>query len=205
MLKDLDTRFFDTLSRVKLRFFETMTKKSAVSKSEKEVTLKADRDIVVTMAVVAQTRQLDMKNVQFHSLRPILWSMATSDGSLCKTNKATLSTFLEKLSPPVECLPGNITCIIDAMSIAQKRQCSQKAFSEVVKLLFSSFHMECQEIDMVFDVYRDKSIKNVERFDKRSAVSVTASIIGSHKIKQWQSFIKESANKMEFIRFMCKV
>ena len=131
--------------------------------------------------------------------------MATSDGSLCKTNKAALSTFLAKLSPPAVCLPGNITCIFDAMSFVQKRQCSQKAFSEVVKLLFRSFLMKCQEIDMVFDVYQDKSIKNVERFDKRSAVSVTASFIGSHKVKQWQCFFKESANKMEFIRFMCKV
>ena len=152
MLKDLHTHFFDTLQRVKLRFFETMTKKSAVSKSEKEVILRADRNLVVTMAVVAKTRQLDMENVLFHSLRPIPWSMATSDGSLCKTNKAALLTLLEELSPPAECFPGNITCIIDIMSIVQKRQCSQKAFSEVVKLLFSSFLVECQKIDMVFDV-----------------------------------------------------
>ena len=53
MFKDLDTHFFDTLPHVKLRFFETMTKKSAVSKSWKEVTLRADRDLVVMMAVVA--------------------------------------------------------------------------------------------------------------------------------------------------------
>ena len=59
-----------------------------------------------------------------------------------------------------------------------------------------------------FDVwYQDKSIKNVERLDKRGAASAIdfKSILGSHKIKQWHSFIKGSRNNMEFIRFMCSV
>ena len=161
------------------------------------------------MAVVAQTLQLGMKNVLTYSLGSIPWSLATSNGSLRKTNKAAFSTFLEKLSPPTECLPDNTTCIIDAMSIVQKRKCNQKTFSEMTELLFSSFLMEsgqCQRIDIIFYVYQDKSIKNVERFDKRDAASATAfkSILGSRKVKQWQSFIKGSINKIEFIRFMYK-
>ena len=69
------------------------------------------------------------------------------------------------------------------MSIAQKQKCNQKIFSEVVESLFSSFLMEseqCQKIDFIFDVYRDKSIKNVERFDARGAALATAfkSILG---------------------------
>ena len=39
-----------------------------------------------------------------------------------------------------------------------------------------------------YHVYRDKPIKNVERFDKRGAASATAfkSILKSQKIEQWQ-------------------
>ena len=62
---------------------------------------------------------------------------------------------------------------IDAMSIVQKQMCNQKTFSEVAKLLFSSFLMEsgqCRRINILFDVYQDKSIKNIERFGKRGAV-----------------------------------
>ena len=39
---------------------------------------------------------------------------------------------------------------------------------------------QCQKIDFIFDVYRDESIKNVERFDARGAALATAfkSILG---------------------------
>ena len=93
MLKDRDTQFFDTPPRIILRSFETKAKKSAVSKSAKEVNLKTDRNLFTMMAVVAQTQQLDMKNVLTHSLSPIPWPLATSDGLLRKTNKTVLSTF----------------------------------------------------------------------------------------------------------------
>ena len=188
MLKDRDTQFFDTLPRTKLKSFETKAKKSAVSKAGKDVIPKTDRNLFIMMAVVAQTCQLDMQNVLTHSLCPISWSLATSDGSLRKTNKVALSTFLEKLSPPAECFPDKTTCITDAMGIVQIQKCNQKTFLEVADLLFTCFLMEsrqCQRIDIIFDVYRNKSIKNVERFCKGGATSAfSKSILGSHKIKK---------------------
>ena len=61
LLKYHDTHFFGTLPHIKLRSFEIKGKKSAVSKSGKEVILRADRNLFNIMAVVAQTQQLDMK------------------------------------------------------------------------------------------------------------------------------------------------
>ena len=127
------------------------SQKSAVSKSGKEVILKIDRNIFTVMAVVAQTWKLDMKNVLNHLLFPTPWSLTTTNGSLCKTNKMALSTFLEKLSSPAECLPDNATYIINAITIVQNRKCNQKTFSEVVELLFSSFFIEtgeCQRVNI---------------------------------------------------------
>ena len=65
---------------------------------------------------------------------------------------------------------------------------------------------QCQRINIIFDVYQDKSTKNIERFDKRDAASATAfkRILECHKIKKWQSLIKGSRNTMEFFCFMCK-
>ena len=44
----------------------------------------------------------------------------------------------------------------------------------------SAVSFSCQKIDFIFDGYRDKSIKNVERFDARGAALATAfkSILG---------------------------
>lgn len=127
----------------------------------KEVILKIDRNIFTMMAVVAQTWKLDMKNVLNHLLFPTPWSLTTTNGSLCKTNKMALSTFLEKLSSPAECLPDNATYIIKAITIVQNRKCNQKTFSEVVELLFSSFFIEtgqCQRVDINL-VYIENSWK----------------------------------------------
>ena len=90
------------------------------------------------MAIIAQTRQLDMREVLAHSLGPIPWALATSSGSLRKTNKAALSTALEKLSVPVEAIPPDSACIIDAMSIVQKGRFNQKTFADVAEILFQS-------------------------------------------------------------------
>ena len=54
-----------------------------------------------------------MKEVLSHPLGPIPWSLATSDGKLCKTNKAVLSNNLEKKSTPFEEIPENSSCKID--------------------------------------------------------------------------------------------
>lgn len=61
LLKYHDTNFFGTVPHIKLRSFEIRRKKSAVSKSGKEVVLRADRNLFTMMAVVAQTQKLDMK------------------------------------------------------------------------------------------------------------------------------------------------
>ena len=150
-----------------------------------------------------------MKNFLTHSLGYMPSYLAASDGSLHKTSKAALLTFLEKLSPPAECLKDNTTCIIDAMSIDQKQKCNQKTFFEVGELLYSRFLMEseqCQRINTIFYVYRDKSIKNVERFDKRGAAAAAAfkSILGSHNIKQCSHLSKDQGKRWSLFAFCQK-
>ena len=54
-------------------------------------------------------------------------------------------------------------------------------------------------------MYQEKFIKNAERV-KRGAAHRTQykTILPSHKIKQWQSFLKDLNNKCRFIKFLCK-
>ena len=136
--------------------------------------LKADKNLFGMMAVISYSRNLDMKEVLSHPLGSIPWSLATADGTLRKTNKAVLSNNLEKESTPSEEIPENSSCIIDAMSLVQKIKGKQKTFKEVAETLFRkamSEKVSCNRVDLVFDVYEEKSIKNAERRNRGDFVS----------------------------------
>ena len=136
--------------------------------------LKADKNLFGMMAVISYSRNLDMKEVLSHPLGSTPWSLATADGTLRKTNKAVLSNNLEKESTPSEEIPENSSCIIDAMSLVQKIKGKQKTFKEVAETLFRkamSEKVSCNRVDLVFDVYEEKSIKNAERRNRGDFVS----------------------------------
>ena len=141
------------------------------------------------MTIVAQIRQIDMRKVFSYPLGPVPWALATSSGSMRKTNKALLAQALEKMSTPVESLAGNIATIVDAMSIVHKVKGNQKTFGELSKEIFSKILTELTErsrIDVVFDVYCNISIKNIERVENtESSVAPTIKhILPNHKIHQ---------------------
>ena len=71
--------FFPTISNLKLKLFK---KKSAKMKTStgKKIILKADKNLFSIMTIVAQSQQLDMKEVFSHPLGPIPWSLSTADG-----------------------------------------------------------------------------------------------------------------------------
>ena len=117
------------------------------------------------MTLISQSRSLDMKEVLSHPLGSIPWSLATSDGTLRKTNKAVLSNNLEKESTPSEEIPEKSACIIDVVGLIQKIKGNHKTFNKVAETLFHKAMSEkgsCSRVDLVFDVYKEKSIKSAE-------------------------------------------
>ena len=69
-------------------------------------------------------------------------------------------------STPSEEIPENLSFIIDAMSLAQKIKGKQKTFQEVAETLFHKSICKkgsSNRIDLVFDVYKQKPMKNAER------------------------------------------
>ena len=79
---------------MKLKTFDKMNKK-VVKLGDKEVELKVDRIFFAKMVIIAQSRKLDMHEVMKYELRTFPWSLATCDGMLRITNKATPSKDLE--------------------------------------------------------------------------------------------------------------
>ena len=142
-----------------------------------------------------------------HPLGPIPWSLASADGTLRKTNKAQLNNTLEKLSPVIEEIPTNSACIIDGMSLVQRITGNHKTFRDVVVTLFRIImaHRGCSNrINVVFDVYKKKPIKNAERKNRGDTDAPRyKSIMSNHQINQWKQFLKSSENKAYLVRFLC--
>ena len=95
LLDFITTRFlvpesdiFSKITMLKLEHFSSMTKKVKVSPTNgAEVTLKNNRNQFARMLLLAQSRNVDMKEVLSFSLGPLPLSLSTEMGTLHKTQK----------------------------------------------------------------------------------------------------------------------
>ena len=56
---------------------------------------------------------------------------------------------------------------------------------------------------MVFDVYQDESIKNVERVNRGSQSGISfRTLAPGHKVQQWKNFLLNPENKTHLIEFL---
>src|SRR5208282_445676 len=110
-----------------------------------------------------------------HPLGPLPWSLENVDGTIKKTNKAALSLSLKKKVTAAENMPQQSAIIIDAMGIIQKLHGENRSFNELAAhILAAMLHAgkDCMRIDIVFDVYRQYSIKSAERANRGSQAGV---------------------------------
>jgi len=74
-----------------LKTFTEIRVKKAYKAGDKQVILKADRNLFAKMILIGQTRKLDMKDIFSLCLGPIPWAFATPIGTLRKTAKSALA------------------------------------------------------------------------------------------------------------------
>eukprot|EP00058_Branchiostoma_floridae_P019404 XP_002604894.1 hypothetical protein BRAFLDRAFT_77273 [Branchiostoma floridae] len=199
-------KFHDKLTKLKLKTFSNISTKTSAKGKTKEVILQADRNLFRHIILVAESRQISMKDVLTHPLGPLPWSLANADGTLHKTNKAALARELESRVPPAEDIPGPCTCLIDGMTILQKLNGNNMTFSGLANATMTTVLKEganSHRIDVVFDVYRDQSIKAAERFKRGSSTALQyKTITGGHQVKQWRKFLSSANNKSCLIKFL---
>ena len=88
--------------------------------------------------------------------------------------------------------------IFDEMIMLQKMRGDQKTFAELADSMMSMVLHEgtdSQRIDVVFDVYRNNSIKNHKR-EKRGSESghKVRNFKPDYKMHQWRTFLSSSKN-----------
>ena len=68
--------FSDKLKKLKLKTFSDLTPSKKVVKDGKEIILKMDKELLGRMAIIAQERSIDVKEVFSYPNGPAPWSLA---------------------------------------------------------------------------------------------------------------------------------
>ena len=146
-----------TLSNLK-KVVNTKTK-------DKIIPLKMDKEVFARITLLAQFTTIEMKLVFTYPLGPLPWSIADAYGMPRKTNKATLTKTIVKDIPPVYQYPSDAVSIFDGMAVLQKfQQAWNSNFRAVSKSLFNTYTSPVSDcIHVIFDAYRNNSIKYLER------------------------------------------
>lgn len=165
------TKFHDPVRKLKLlKTFSNLSKKTITQVSGKTLILKTDRSLFGRIIIIAaQSRNLNMKEVFTYSLRPLPWALSTPEGELRKTAKATLARSIQKLAAPAESMPENSATNIDGTGLIQRDRSNVETFGNVASVVHDMVIKNgfcSQRTDVVFDVYKDISIKVTERTDR---------------------------------------
>ena len=198
--------FHDTLPKMKLSTFASM-KLSIVKIGGKQVILKAERDLFARLIVAGQTRETNLRDVFTYSLGPVPWSLASADGSLCKTVKSKLLEVLVDGVEPAEDVPPTAARIVDGMAILQSIKNVPATFEELAATIFHIVVPQrtlARRIDFITDTYPEISIKNPEREKRASQGTVRIKITGGQQKcpKQWKKFLSSGDNKKTLRRFL---
>ncbi|MCG8044917.1 MAG: hypothetical protein N0E48_04465, partial [Candidatus Thiodiazotropha endolucinida] len=215
-LKSNTVSFWDALPNLKIPLFTKLTETKKVKVAdEKTATIAADRELFGRLIIAAKARDIDVKDVLTYELSSVPFALAHSDGTLRKVNKSTLLAILERditvsarISKPND---QTRTClIIDGMALIQMMKtggCITFGDMAVMyyKTIISSFgQYHCSSIDLVFDSYRELSIKAGER-QTRGSTSALEVKIYSHATplpKQWTKYITNIQNKRNLCSFL---
>ena len=185
--------FYERLQKLQLKTFSDIQKPWKSRLSNKEVVLKADHKLFGHMVLVAANRNLDMQQVLKHPLGPLPWALANPDGTMRKTNKAVLARNLEKRVTPADTIPSPRACLIDGMTILYKMNAKLKTYGDLAsRALDSALHIggESSRIDVVFDVYKDMSIKTAEWDAGRPGTEICIGNLASgHIIHNWRAIL----------------
>jgi len=169
--------------------------------------VRADRNLFARLLVIGQSRKIDLKDLLSHELGPIPWSLATTDGSIAKTNKSVLPKLLEDGVEALNVLPDNSsTFVIDAMAFMQMLPRVPERFADLSKLVITSVVRQAgdaKRIDFIADQYPGTSIKDLEHYKREKSGKLTVQITSPQQLCpcQWKKFMSEGTNKTNLMEF----
>ena len=198
--------FHDPISKLNLKSFTVRQSKKSAN-NPKDI-LRSDRWTFSRIALLAQTRQMNMREVLSHPLGPLPWVLATTFGTLVKTAKSTLLPLLTDGIPDADQpAAANGALLVDAMALArsftvtnllQQWESSLRIHSTTYVATFLA------TAEFVADRYQDISIKNLEMSARAADGALRQHITGpgQHMPRQFSKFLAVGTNKEELLSFL---
>ncbi|XP_031340958.1 uncharacterized protein LOC116169072 [Photinus pyralis] len=166
------------------------------------------------LAAKEMGRNINYEDIFRHELTHFPMSL-TANGQLgTPSHKSALGNILEKYTQSCTMLPpekeNTKTChIYDGMSIVQilGKPLNCKTFGEYAeifsKIVFTN-RFNAKRVDVVFDNYRENSIKNVTRMKRGQTVGIRRIIDNPNTTlpQQWHLFINSVFNKRQLTNFL---
>jgi CRISPR/Cas system CSM-associated protein Csm2 small subunit len=200
--------FVAPVKTMKLKTFSSLQRQRSQQKHVQEADqLKADKDLMTRLLIVARNRKVDIQELLTHSLSQFPCSLSTSDGSLQRTNKAALLHHMEAKFPDmlVTSVPKNGALILDGMAVIQQLADKIPAtFGDLSKFIFRhiiklSCFYAASRVDFVCD-----SIKDNERRRRSSATGCLLRALNDNQKtpNQFRKFLMSGKNKESLGAFL---
>lgn len=211
VLRQVD--FTTPVKTMKLKTFNSVQKQRLHQQHTHETDrLKADKDLMTRLLIVARNRKVDLKELLTHCLSQFPCSLSNSDGSLQRTNKVTVLHHLEVKFPEmlVTDIPQDAALILDGMAIIQQLADKVPAtfgdlsifiFKHIIKL--ACFY-RASRVDFVCDRYSPLSIKDNERRRRSSATGCLLRALNENQKtpNQFRKFLMSGKNKESLAGFL---
>ena len=165
-LISLEKSIYTPIKKLRLGTFSKIKKQVTVKIKGKNVQFNYQSDLFGKIALILQKRSIDLEEVFMYPLGPIPYALADDLGVMVKTRKLELLFELEKDIIYVDKIPRYSCSVIDGMALVRKIKGTGLTFNQLANDLLNtvlSTGIESTRIDVVFDVYKDYSIKNAER------------------------------------------
>jgi len=205
-LVDKSVEFHSSMRKQNLKTFSSMAVKKVSSVKNKNIQIKAERNLLGTILMLSQKHDIDLEKVFQYPLSPIPWALATADGGLMKTDKSQLLHHLEaKVSASAEHdikFATEDVVIVDGNAVYQTIAKAPPTFGELALHIFHARIPKVKVLHFVTDTYVSNSIKDFERERRGTSVSFK---VGGPKTKtphDWKSFLHSSSNKTQLTDFL---
>ena len=173
-IKSTDVSIWDTLPNLKIYCLERLQKRKVKVGDDKVISVSADQELFSRLIIAAKAREIGMKKGLTYESSAVPFALVHSDGTLRKPTKSALLAVLEDDVAVSARLPvqteGQSTClIIDGMALIQMLKTGgSNTFGDQSLMYFKAItaffeQYKCSRVDIVFDSYRDMSIKAGER------------------------------------------
>ena len=183
--------FYETIKK-KLKTFTSMLTTEKLAVKDKEIVIRADRDLFARLLVIREKREVSMKDFLSYSLGPAAWSLATPIGNVYKSAKSDILTCLEKKINLANQIPADAARVYDGMCIIRQLKTGFGIFGDLSDYVLKRITFNGSAlIFFITDQYWKVSIKSCER-TKRSrsgSIRITAMRLEEKLPKQQKKYL----------------